>query len=365
MEVQNQSAFTSSQNSSCSSPPEVLTPENHDDSLIHNTPLLGTVIPNRIFVGGIDYKVNESDLRHVFSQHGAVKEVKIVIDRAGMSKGYGFVTFETQDDALKILHNANGICFKDKKLSIGQAVRKQQPSVQTKSTPVAFPNSAMPVPMSCGTVYLTTSTGNPYTYHNGVAYFHCPNMNPPGRHWPSPPVMLSQSHQPVYQQPAHHHYQCVPNQYQWSVVKSPMPSSPVMYSQQSEYLYQPAHGGSVQPSLPVMEDTTPEFIEPTLQQVYPLYPQRSEGMTPIVLQHDPGKNPMFPHSQVHLKPKYRQYIHHKDYHYLPETMEPPDASMLHPSHPLIVKIFRDPLIHCLIGHHWKKYYLLQFFSVMM
>ncbi|XP_038575714.1 protein boule-like isoform X4 [Micropterus salmoides] len=296
MEVQNQSAFTSSQNSSCSSPPEVLTPENHDDSLIHNTPLLGTVIPNRIFVGGIDYKVNESDLRHVFSQHGAVKEVKIVIDRAGMSKGYGFVTFETQDDALKILHNANGICFKDKKLSIGQAVRKQQPSVQTKSTPVAFPNSAMPVPMSCGTVYLTTSTGNPYTYHNGVAYFHCPNMNPPGRHWPqSPPVMLSQSHQPVYQQPAHHHYQCVPNQYQWSVVK----------------------------------------------------------------------NPMFPHSQVHLKPKYRQYIHHKDYHYLPETMEPPDASMLHPSHPLIVKIFRDPLIHCLIGHHWKKYYLLQFFSVMM
>ncbi|XP_045913864.1 protein boule-like isoform X2 [Micropterus dolomieu] len=304
MEVQNQSAFTSSQNSSCSSPPDVLTPENHDDSLIHNTPLLGTVIPNRIFVGGIDYKVNESDLRHVFSQHGAVKEVKIVIDRAGMSKGYGFVTFETQDDALKILHNANGICFKDKKLSIGQAVRKQQASVQTKSTPVAFPDSAMPVPMSCGTVYLTTSTGNPYTYHNGVAYFHCPNMNPPGRHWPSPPVMLSQSHQPVYQQPAHHHYQCVPNQYQWSVVKSPVPSSPVMYSQQFEYLYQPAHGGSVQPSLPVMEDTTPE-------------------------------NPMFPHSQVHLKPKYRQYIHHKDYHYLPETMEPPDASMLHPSHPLM------------------------------
>lgn len=32
-------------------------------------------------------KVNESDLQHFFSQHGAVKEVKIVIDRSGMSKG--------------------------------------------------------------------------------------------------------------------------------------------------------------------------------------------------------------------------------------------------------------------------------------
>ncbi|XP_044043672.1 protein boule-like isoform X2 [Siniperca chuatsi] len=340
MEVENQTAFTSccpSQNSSSSSStPDVLPPENHDDSLIHHVPRLGTVIPNRIFVGGIDYKVNESDLRHVFSQHGAVKEVKIVIDRSGMSKGYGFVTFETQDDALKILHDANGICFKDKKLSIGQAVRKQQASVQTKSAPVAISDSAMPLPMSCGAVYLTTSTGNPYTYHNGVAYFSCPNMSPPGRHWPpAPPVLLPQSHQPVYQQPAYHHYQCVPNQYQWNVVQSPMPSSPVVYSQQSEYLYQPANGGSVQPPLPVMEDTTPEFLEPTVQQVYSLYPQRTEGMTPIVLQHDPGKNLMFPHLRVHLKPKYRRYIHHKDYHYLPEATEPPDASMLHTSQPLM------------------------------
>uniref|UniRef100_A0A8C9YTH6 Protein boule-like n=1 Tax=Sander lucioperca TaxID=283035 RepID=A0A8C9YTH6_SANLU len=128
------------------------------------------------FVGGIDYRVNESDLRHVFSQHGAVKEVKIVIDRSGMSKGYGFVTFETQDDALKVLHDANGICFKDKKLSIGQAVRKH--------VFVTIPDSALPVPMSCGTLHLTTSAGYPYTYHNGVAYFHCPNMSSPAHHWP-------------------------------------------------------------------------------------------------------------------------------------------------------------------------------------
>lgn len=32
-------------------------------------------------------QTNESDLRRFFSQHGAVKEVKIVIDRAGVSKG--------------------------------------------------------------------------------------------------------------------------------------------------------------------------------------------------------------------------------------------------------------------------------------
>ncbi|KAI3366273.1 hypothetical protein L3Q82_009744, partial [Scortum barcoo] len=279
----------SSQNGSSSSTPDVSPPENHSDSLTHHAPRPGTVIPNRIFVGGIDYKVNESELRQVFSQHGAVKEVKIVMDRSGMSKGYGFVTFENQDDALKTLHDANGICFKDKKLSIGQAIRKQHTSGQTKSPPVAFSDSAVPVPMPCGTLYLTTSTGNPYTYHNGVAYFHYPNMNPPAHHWPpAPPVMLPQS-QPVCQQPAHHHYQCVPAQYQWNVPQLPMASSPVLYSQQSDCVYQPADGGSVLHPLPFMEDTTAEFIEPTVQQVYPLYPHRAEGLSPIVLQHNPGK----------------------------------------------------------------------------
>ncbi|XP_034721021.1 protein boule-like isoform X5 [Etheostoma cragini] len=300
MEAENQNGFTSScpsENSSSSSTLDVLPAENHDESLTHHTPRHGTVIPNRIFVGGIDYRVNENDLRHVFSQHGAVKEVKIVIDRSGMSKGYGFVTFETQDDAMKVLHNANGICFNDKKLSIGQAVRKQQGPGQTKSVFVTMPDSAIPVPMSCGALHLTTSAGYPYTYHNGVAYFHCPNMSSPAHHWPqpAPPVTLPQSLPPVYQPPAYHHHQCAPNQCHWNVVQSPMPSSPVMFPQQSEYVYQPADGAPFQPPLPAMEDTTPE-------------------------------NPMFPHSRVHLKPKYRRYIHHKEYHYLPEATAPPDAS---------------------------------------
>nr|XP_046238332.1 protein boule-like [Scatophagus argus] len=328
MEEENQNANSSSS----SSTPDVLPPENHEDAPTHHSPRPGTVIPNRIFVGGIDYKVNESDLRRVFSQHGAVKEVKIVIDRSGMSKGYGFVTFETQDDALKILHDGNGICFKDKKLSIGQAVRKQQASGQTKSAHVTSPDSAMAVPMSCGTPYQTTSTGNWCNY--GVAYFHCPPVNHPLHHWPrpAPPAMLPQSHQPVYRQPAYHHYQCVPNQYQWNIVQPPMPSSPFMYSQLSEYLYQPA---DVQPPLPVTEDTTQEFIEPTMQQLYPLHPQRTEGMTPVVLQHGHGKNQMFPCSHVRLKPKYRQRVNWKDQHYPPEAAEPADDSMSHPSRPLM------------------------------
>ncbi|XP_041821739.1 protein boule-like [Chelmon rostratus] len=317
-------------NGSSSYVPEVLPPESHDDGMTHHTPRLCTVIPNRIFVGGIDHKVSESDLRHIFSQRGPIKEVKIVVDRSGMSKGYGFVTFQTEDDALKVLNDVNGIHLKDKKLSIAQAFRKQQASGQTMSTSVASPDSTVPLPMSCGTLFQTTCTGSLYTFQNGMAYFHCPGMNQLPHHWPqpAPPVMHPQAQQPVYQQPASHHYQCVPNQYQWNVTQSLVPSGPV-YPQPSDYLYQPTNGGSVQPPPPVMENTTPEFIEPTVQQVYPLYPQRAERMRPIVLQHDPGKNQTFPHLHVHLQPKYRRRFNHKDYRCLPEATEPPDASVLH------------------------------------
>ncbi|XP_063123672.1 protein boule-like isoform X7 [Rattus norvegicus] len=159
-------------------------------------PRYGTVIPNRIFVGGIDFKTNENDLRKFFSQYGSVKEVKIVNDRAGVSKGYGFITFETQEDAQKILQEAEKLNYKDKKLNIGPAIRKQQ---------VGIPRSSiMP---AAGTMYLTTSTGYPYTYHNGVAYFHTPEVTSVPPSWPSrsissSPVMVAQ---PVYQQPAYHY----------------------------------------------------------------------------------------------------------------------------------------------------------------
>ncbi|KAK2856931.1 hypothetical protein Q5P01_005666 [Channa striata] len=295
-------------NGSCSSSSDALCPESRTDGVTHHTSQFGTVIPNRIFVGGIDGEDNKSDLLHFFSQLGVVKEVKIVTDpSSGMPKGYGFVTFETQEEALKVLHDANGIYFKNKKLNIGQAVRKQQASRQIKRMPAVNPHQAKHLPMSCGNLYLTTPRGHPYTYHNGVAYFHCPSINAPAKHWPpAPPLMLPQSYQPVYQQPATNYCQCVPNACQLNGLQPLMPSGPTVFAQQSEYLYQPADGGSVQPPLPVMDDITPE---PPTQQI----------------------NLMFPHSWVHPKPGNHPHTHHNCYQYLHETAEPPDATMLHTS----------------------------------
>ncbi|NXS18456.1 BOLL protein, partial [Mystacornis crossleyi] len=159
---------------------------------------------------------NENDLKKFFAQYGSVIEVKIINDRAGMSKGYGFVTFETQEEAQKILQDAEKLNYKGKKLNIGPAIRKQ----------VRSPNARIAVSPEAGTMYLTTSSGYPYVYHNGVAYFHTsevsPVVSPVQQPWPSRSASSSSVivAPPVYQSSTYHYQappQCLSSQWQWSV----------------------------------------------------------------------------------------------------------------------------------------------------
>ncbi|XP_071812299.1 protein boule-like isoform X2 [Apostichopus japonicus] len=130
----------------------------------HNAPRYGTVIPNRIFVGGIAFNTSDLELKAFFSAFGHVKEVKIISDRAGVSKGYGFITFETQEEALRILkEQPNSLIFKDKKLNIGQAIRKQ---------PTRYPKEQETTYLPNGMILQSPAGTYSYTYHNGVAYFN-------------------------------------------------------------------------------------------------------------------------------------------------------------------------------------------------
>ncbi|KAF5396571.1 hypothetical protein PHET_10069 [Paragonimus heterotremus] len=99
----------------------------HPGSQGISLPKIGTLIPNRIFVGGISSNTTEDELRTFFSVFGNIKDVKVIYDKSGLSKGnYGFVTFENQETAENIIKNeAETLMFKDRKLNIGYAVRKQ------------------------------------------------------------------------------------------------------------------------------------------------------------------------------------------------------------------------------------------------
>ncbi|KAK7500767.1 hypothetical protein BaRGS_00008011, partial [Batillaria attramentaria] len=161
-----------------------------------HAPKFGTVIPSRIFVGGIAANTAESELKQYFSAFGAVKDAKIIADRAGVSKGYGFVTFENQEDADRIIKKeADNLIFKDRKLNIGPAVRKQV-------LPRPYDANIPP-----GTVLF--SNGVPYTYQNGMAIFQSPEGSyPVPQHQPAytATVMMPQA-QTVYMAPQYSPYQ--------------------------------------------------------------------------------------------------------------------------------------------------------------
>lgn len=70
-------------------------------------PKYGTLIPNRVFVGGISTHTTESELATLFSKYGSVRGTKIILDRVGISKGYGFVTYETEDEARRLFTAMN------------------------------------------------------------------------------------------------------------------------------------------------------------------------------------------------------------------------------------------------------------------
>ncbi|CAL8081102.1 unnamed protein product [Calicophoron daubneyi] len=130
-----------------------------------NPPKFGTLIPNRIFVGGIPSNTTEQELKSFFSSFGQVKDVKIISDRLGVSKGsYGFVTFESQEMAEKIIKNeSETLIFKDRKLNIGHAIRKQQ----------LFPRPDLP------TALFFAGGAVPYGFQNGMAVFSLPGQEYP------------------------------------------------------------------------------------------------------------------------------------------------------------------------------------------
>ncbi|XP_031517421.1 deleted in azoospermia-like [Papio anubis] len=81
-------------------------------------------MPNTVFVGGINDRMDETEVRSCFGRYGSVKEVKIIMDRTGVSKGYGFVSFFNDVDVQKIVESQ--IHFHGKKLKLGPAIRKQK-----------------------------------------------------------------------------------------------------------------------------------------------------------------------------------------------------------------------------------------------
>lgn len=83
-----------------------------------------TTGPQTIFVGNLPYKANTYNLRKLFENYGAVKSVRIAIDRETRKKrSFGFIEMNSED-ANKAIQELNDESFYGRELKVSHAREK-------------------------------------------------------------------------------------------------------------------------------------------------------------------------------------------------------------------------------------------------
>jgi cold-inducible RNA-binding protein len=76
----------------------------------------------KIYVGNLSYDTNDSTLRTLFSQHGAVISATVLSDReTGRSRGFGFVEMENDNEAMAAISALNGKSVDGRSINVNEA----------------------------------------------------------------------------------------------------------------------------------------------------------------------------------------------------------------------------------------------------
>jgi len=77
---------------------------------------------NKLFVGGLAWATDDEGLRAAFSEHGTVTDAKVINDRdTGRSRGFGFVTFESADQAQAAIAAMDGSNLDGRNIRVNEA----------------------------------------------------------------------------------------------------------------------------------------------------------------------------------------------------------------------------------------------------
>lgn len=84
----------------------------------------------KLYVGNLSYNVTENDLEDLFSKHGTVTEVNLMLDRmSGKPRGFAFVTMGSKEAADAAAAALNGKEHDGRALTVNEArPREERPS---------------------------------------------------------------------------------------------------------------------------------------------------------------------------------------------------------------------------------------------
>lgn len=79
-----------------------------------------------LYVKNLDFTVTDDLLHETFQRFGTITSCKVMVDKSGISKGFGFVCFSSADDATKAVLEMNKYMLASKPLYVGLAQSKKE-----------------------------------------------------------------------------------------------------------------------------------------------------------------------------------------------------------------------------------------------
>ena len=75
-----------------------------------------------IYIGNLNYRVREEDLKQVMEDYGVVDSVKIIIDReTGKSKGFAFVEMPNDAEGKRAIEELNEAEYEGRQMVVKEA----------------------------------------------------------------------------------------------------------------------------------------------------------------------------------------------------------------------------------------------------
>jgi len=79
-----------------------------------------------VFIKNLDKSIDNKAMYDTFSAFGNILSCKVAQDENGVSKGYGFVHFETEEAANMSIEKVNGMLLNDKKVFVGRFIPRKE-----------------------------------------------------------------------------------------------------------------------------------------------------------------------------------------------------------------------------------------------
>jgi len=92
----------------------------------HRDPSIRKSGAGNIFIKNLDKSVDTRTLHDTFSQFGNILSCKVSMDDQANSRGFGFVQFETAEEANEAIAKVNGIMLLEKKLFVGPFIPRNE-----------------------------------------------------------------------------------------------------------------------------------------------------------------------------------------------------------------------------------------------